>query len=543
MIETTKAGLAADGNLESVDVFVSWEDGRDRQRVQQEVSYFEKLWANQYGAARVRPIPDVARSELVRVADPAELESLIDRLCQRLDASDTASTVHQPMRRVLRTHQAEALDRWRAMGRRGILQHATGSGKTLTALHAIREALHAGETPIVVVPSELLLKQWREEIRLETDDLGASLVVCGGGNSRWREDGLVSAATRLGGNPCIVLSTMQTASGEDFLASVRQGRHILIVADEVHRCGSPEHRRILSLGTGPRLGLSATPERYGDPLGTQALLAYFGGVVEPPFTLQDAIRAGLLTPYFYHVHQVALDPDEQRSWDALSRRIVALMRGAKARAGGTPVDESRLRSLSIQRASLLKHARRKVGVAARVITEHYHEGEMWIVYCDSQEQVGDVLAVMRSTGVNALEYHTGMSGDRSETLRYFRDHGGVLVSIRCLDEGVDIPAITHALILASSKNPREYIQRRGRVLRRAPGKAVAHVHDALVMPAEVDEYPRLSIVASELARALHFAEGAANPSAATDLRRIAVQQGLDTDDVGQGGFEEDNDAE
>ena len=121
-----------------------------------------------------------------------------------------------------------------------------------------------------------------------------------------------------------------------------------------------------------------------------------------------------------------------------------------------------------------------------------------------------------------------MEGDKEQTVRLFEANGGIVVSIRCLDEGVDIPSVTHALILASSKNPREYVQRRGRVLRRFQGKSVANIHDVLVLPSiseeeSAEEDRRVNIVAGEIARSLEFGRSAMNPAAITDLERIALK--------------------
>ena len=125
----------------------------------------------------------------------------------------------------------------------------------------------------------------------------------------------------------------------------------------------------------------------------------------------------------------------------------------------------------------------------------------------------------------------------------FEANGGIVVSIRCLDEGVDIPSVTHALILASSKNPREYIQRRGRVLRLAEGKSVAHIHDVLVVPAAVEgnegEDPRLNIIGGEMTRALEFGKSALNPAAVTDLERIALRFAKDYKALMGTGYEDE----
>lgn len=139
------------------------------------------------------------------------------------------------------------------------------------------------------------------------------------------------------------------------------------------------------------------------------------------------------------------------------------------------------------------------------------------------------------------EYHSSMQGDPELTLRVFRERGGVVVSIRCLDEGVDIPSVSHALILASSRNPREFIQRRGRVLRRAPGKSLAHVHDVVVLPEhEGESAVDGSILKAELARAVEFGSHAMNPAAVADLRRIAAASGLELERFRSSGFETDD---
>jgi superfamily II DNA or RNA helicase len=151
-----------------------------------------------------------------------------------------------------------------------------------------------------------------------------------------------------------------------------------------------------------------------------------------------------------------------------------------------------------------------------------------------------VLNALREQGFSPMEYHTGMEGDRDATLSLFKVSGGVLVSIKCLDEGIDIPTVDHALILASSQNPRQFIQRRGRVLRKLPGKHLAVIHDAIVVPVNVDEEPeQVSLLKSEFLRAIKFADSAINRSASASLRQMAIDMGFDLESENRIGVEDE----
>jgi superfamily II DNA or RNA helicase len=551
MNETFPA-LSADGNIESVDVFASWRNRADAERIEGEVAYFHRLWSGVQPGVTVRPFPKVAIDELREMAKPDNWRNDVDEICRELDHAAAWSPDAGRFARPPRPHQVAALDAWTGQRRRGIFEHATGSGKTFTAMCAIRDSFAKGEVPVVLVPSELLVGQWRAGLQEAFGPDGLQLLVCGAGRSGWSGGGRLRMWTEpeAGGGappvPRVVLSTMQTAASPTFRAQLRAGPHIFLVADEVHRLGSPHHRSLLDTASGPRLGLSATPRRAGDPEGTAAILDYFEGVVPPPFTLQDAIAAGALTPYAYYPHRVALSADEQHAWDRLAEEIgrrIAREGGAADPATYVPSDGVKL--LLIQRARIAKKAAAKTNVAVDVLRGHFQHGQRWIVYCEDQVQlrhVREALAALRLPSV--FEFHSAMEGDRDASLALFDVHGGIAVAIRCLDEGVDIPSVSHALILASSRNPREFIQRRGRVLRRSEGKVLAHVHDAIVVPADPsNDVAGMSIVRGELARAIEFGSHAVNPGGIIELQRIAVEFGLVWETLTGEGYEEDDDDE
>ena len=314
------------------------------------------------------------------------------------------------------------------------------------------------------------------------------------------------------------------------------------VIDEVHRAGAIEASKILELESGPRLGLSATPERAGDPEGTARILDYFGGIVPPPFTLNDAIAAGALTQYSYHVYRIDLTADEQERWSDLTKKISVQYARMKSKKGNTEDLQRKLKVDLIRRARIVKAASNKVEAAVKIVNENYTVGSRWIVYCDDQTQLGQIRdAIGGSIVEKVYEYHSAMTGSRENTLAVFERYGGIVVSIRCLDEGVDIPAVDTALILASSRNPREYVQRRGRVLRKHKGKHLSTIHDVLVTPViDPDEPPETSIVEGEIARAIEFGKSAINPSCIASLERLAIEFGLEFDKLITAGIEIDD---
>lgn len=546
MNETFK-GLAEDGNSESIDVFPSWTDERDVIRVQNAIRYFNKLWDRTMENTVVYDFPEAVRNSLVEKSNGYDWRQLTKEIEVGITRSQRWRADKKNVSKNPRKHQLIALENWEKNGRRGIFEHATGSGKTYTAICAIRDALDRHKTILVLVPSKELLRQWRKEIGENIQDIEMQYLLCGDGNNAWKKDNLL----RLWTSPSdsmnkITIAIMDTACSGQFVNSVLPGEHLLIVADEVHRIGSSARRNILNIDAHERMGLSATPIRYGDVEGTNAIFDYFGGIVEPVFSLEDAIQTNVLTKYYYHPMQISLTEQEQDEWNELTKiinKIIASNGGSNRNISAIIEENSRLQMKMIERSRIIKQASGKVPLALSVIRDNYKYGEHWIVYCDNQAQLREVLNLLLDNDYDAYEYHSDMSGDREQTLKYFDRNGGILVSIRCLDEGVDIPATTHALILASSKNPREFIQRRGRILRKYEGKYFAHLYDAIVVPPKSydDNDKSASIIETELMRAIQFGSWAENPSCVSDLKIIAMRYGIDYESVKDGGYEYDED--
>lgn len=515
----------ANGNHESFEVFESWT--AEKPRVDAHIAYFESLWEGREPSVTTIDIPDAVRHRLIE-AGTKEPHAMLNRIAGQPDRR----------RREPFPFQVEAIDCWEGRGRRGILQHATGTGKTVTALLAVRRWLNLGKPALILVPSRLLLRQWDKEIREELADLDPAVLLAGGDNQQWRQHSLLRIFTQPSGDRRITVSTIQTACTQDFRSRVIGGDHLLVVADEVHRLGAPEVGRALEIDADARLGMSATPDRYADPGGTAQIRAFFGATLEPVIDLKEAIRLGRLCPYRYFPHLVSLDDDEIAEWKAVTTQIVVAHAVCERRPNDREAYERYLQLL-IRRSHIAKQAAEKPGITCVIVEEAFAEGQHWLVYCDDRSQRREVRDRLRQDGIPTLEYHSAMEGDAESTIDRFARDGGVLVAIKCLDEGVDIPSVSHAVILASSRNPREFIQRRGRVLRKSRGKRSATIHDLLVEPPGDGGHFFDSLTEGEIVRAVTFAKDAENRSAYTALMKLCAQWNVDIAALADLGVESD----
>lgn len=493
----TAAAWSGFANHEQIEVFADWRSETDERRCERHEVSFEETWRGLRRGLRVTSAD--AAADLIRSVVPAEPLAEIVRSLR--DAVERVEL--QPNAIQLRPYQREVLDSWTQANHRGVVTFATGGGKTRTALEAIRRWTNDGRPALVLVPSELLHRQWAEEISALLPN--AALLLAGAGHSREGWSRRLRTYTKpdaaLGAR--IVLSTYQTAATDRFLDLLNGGDHLLVVGDEVHTVGAPDTRRVLTeVQSGGRLGLSATPQRFGDPEGTAAVFDYFGAVLNPEFSLRNALDAGVLVPYDYEFTTCPLTHDEQDQWDNLTRQIGQEI----ARNRGTLTE--RARRLALQRARVSKRAAGKAQIARDVLELTYKEGDRWLVYCNDVDHLHDVRAAIEDLGFDVLEYHSQDTVTHESTLDFFTSRGGVLLAIKCLDEGIDIPLINRALILASSTNPREYVQRRGRVLRRSPGKYSAQLHDVIVTGVDGK-----ALTPSEVVRAMEFAQDARNVGA------------------------------
>lgn len=488
-INETSAGWTV--NVEEFKVFTSWDNDKDSARCADDRSRFERFWNRpQESGVELFPLPDAVYKRLLKSA-PRQ-ESLIrlynERYAKRLEV--------QPSRfERLRTYQREAVEAWEGHGRRGFLVMATGTGKTKTAAAAIERALESEERLVVVItaPQQHIALQWANE-------LADMKPLTSWGTPKWRQTiGQAVAELTIGYRKTLVVVLVQQSAAKVETLDIwkvadKAGVKVLFVGDEAHGLGAQQMRNALVDSFDWRLGLSATPDRYFDDEGKSLLTNYFENVsyefpIEKALTWIDPVTGNTpLCQYRYYPYFFHLTEDELEEYEKLTKQ--AIREGGKPGQFGDGND--RLAMILIKRANIVKKSAGKIPLFRKAVIEHGPVKQA-IVYCqdsDQLEMAAEVLSGLnyksrRFTGDEGTKAEPGLGGlSEREWILQDLASGAVdaLVSMRCLDEGVDVPSAENGFFLASSGNPKEFIQRRGRILRPAPGKKSASIIDFICVP-------------------------------------------------------------
>ena len=520
-------------NIEQLDLNCSWNGTSEAARCRWHKEFFEYYWASSGTKdTKTVSISYALLKGLLKPTDSAEKPSFEDY--QRALAEEFANQANEPSDEEflwdsqsfeipntliwetgLYVHQGTAVKAWEGNGDTGTLEMATGAGKTITSLIAAQR-LYTRKKKLfllVAVPTKVLLEQWDKDFR----EFGLKPYLALGKSQAQHLESLEILFESIDQG----LSTIESAIvTHDFMKNPdlralleNHGASVMFVADEVHNLGTQSF-----IDNAPevaaRLGLSATLERQYDPEGSQALIEYFGKVVFS-FTLDDAIGV-CLVPYDYELEEVTLTEDEMEEYIAKTKEIGKIL----ASTGGNPTGSSkqRLNILYKLRRRVLEAAEYKIGVLEKVLlTIPEEELSHTLIYCTASnprqlEQVNELLNRLniRFYQVTQLE-----SGGRlvSGLLKEFRAGGlKVLTAKKVLDEGFNVPEIKRAFLLASSSVEREWTQRRGRVLRMAPGKKSATIYDFVVRPLEgyLEPEGESKFIKPELKRVEEFRRLAAN---------------------------------
>lgn len=527
-------------NYESIDVFCSWRD-EDYDRVNIKENAFDNLWDNLDEAMEVIPFPNVA-VERLNSYKIEETESLCVEIQNEDDVQDVFFKI--PTNVDLYEYQREAIETWKNNNFCGIFDMATGAGKTFTALGALSSLsknLNNNIAVIIVAPYQHLVEQWVEDI---IQFNVKPIVAYSYPGQKWRKqfsDAVTAYNVGAINNFCVI-ATNATFALNDFQSILQKfKKNFAFVVDEAHNFGAVKLSSLLPKKARYRLALSATIERFHDEEGTSKLRKYFGKTCIS-FSLKEAIQRGFLTSYYYHPVVVYLNADEYEQYQEITKTI--------ARNGGASQENIEknpyIEMLLIKRARIISGCREKVSKLIEVMKPYKNDNYI-LVYCGATKYDNDSPDLKDDDEVRQIEevnrrlyYDLGMKvhkftseeskEERDEIKRMFASGTElqVITAIKCLDEGVNIPAIKKAFILASSTNPKEYIQRRGRVLRRAKGKEYAEIFDFITLPRPLEDVPfctgeeiscDLSLVRKEFDRMIDFAETARNPFEIDKLKK------------------------
>ena len=528
-------------NYEIVDVFTSWEDN-DRVIIKEKA--FDKLWNNEDSSALICEFPKVAKEKLLSYKkenvdwdiDEKEFANKIKDSIQSEKIKKLKSVTNSPEIPAgvsLHDYQKNAISNWKNNNYCGIFDMATGTGKTFTGLGAITQLykdLKGKLAVIIVCPYQHLVDQWVEDI------LNFNINPIIGHSSSEQRDfkqrfkmAIMDYNLGVRNFFCFVCTngTFVTDYIQSQINNIRGD--VLLVVDEAHNFGATNLKQTLVPKFNYRLALSATLERHRDEEGTQALLNYFGNkCIE--FSLDEAIEKKFLTPYEYHPIVVYLTEEELMEYHQLSKElskcIVKKNEKTKLTEKGKVIAQKRSR--------VVAGAYNKTFELARTIKPYQKDNHI-LVYCgattiDEQDKNGDDMRQIdaitellgKEMNMNVAQFTSREDSITRDTLKkkfFDGDYLQVLVAIKCLDEGVNIPAIKTAFILASTTNPKEYIQRRGRVLRKYPGKEFAIIYDFITLPRPLEEAMNLtyeeircekSMVKNEINRMIEFKRLALN---------------------------------
>lgn len=538
-------------NYEAIDVFCSWDDDKDR--VSAKDNAFTAIWNDNEPNIKIIDFPNL-KNEIIDKYKRGKIEYNVDKAEFGEDIYIFENTKKyrlgavMPSSIYLHDYQMEALDEWEKNGFRGIFDMATGTGKTFTGLGGIArlsEKLNDKLAVVIVCPYQHLVEQWVEDI--EKFSINPIIGYSSSPQKDWKKK--LSNAVRdqklkvRGKEFFTFVCTNATFTSEVVQAQISKIKgDLLIVVDEAHNFGAERLSNLLDNRFNYRLALSATLDRHNDEEGTMKLHNYFGEkCIE--YTLERAIKEHKLTPYKYYPIVTILTDYEMDIYANLSYEMSRNLITSK---NGKPKLSKYGEILALKRARVVAAASEKIEILKEMIVP-YKDDSFILVYCGAANVI-DENSDYSSTDENDLrqiDVVTHLLGnelnmkvsqftskedveERAILKKEFEKGESLqaLIAIKCLDEGVNIPKIKTAFILASTTNPKEYIQRRGRVLRLAKGKDFAEIFDFVTLPRPLNTVSSLteeqmkrdfSLIKNELTRIKEFGRISMNPMQANDL--------------------------
>lgn len=477
----------------SITVDASWIPGQ-KQHVLDDIEKFEKKWNDKNSL----DIPIAIKNELINIFHADSMPDL-----KKYDAPKWAIL---PNGQILWDNQIKAINSWNKNNFKGIFPVATGGGKTLASLVA-GNRLPFDVVILVIVPFKELARQWI--LNIKNFDPNADTIACYSENPEWKinlpkklnrymsKNDLNDIKKRLyviGVSKSI--SAKKNSDTDDSLF-IEYFRHLnpeklLIIGDEVHHYGAETSQKIFELKAKYTLGLSATHIRPWDDEGTKALTDFFGrSLNEAKYTVSEGIEEGRLSQYYYYPFFTTLTNKEFENYENLTESINKIFHISKDNKTTNQIQN--LTTLTTRRADILKNAENKIKIYCEIIKTK--PKLPYIIFADDNEQI-EKLIIAHKQSINEINQNSTIilsdnyfifSGDTGESdrkiiLEQSVTHDRPIFSMKCLDEGIDVPDFSGAILVASSRSKREYIQRRGRILRKSSTTKIKELYDIIIFP-------------------------------------------------------------
>jgi superfamily II DNA or RNA helicase len=548
-------------NLEELEAFLSWENGRSNKLIRKQLKLIDNYFNEKDDDVDYLPTKDievvlkdrfgnkdisellVQEEQLLRkkqnlMSSNSKIKKTISNIFDKIEIE--RKTPKFPYSEGPRDYQIEAYNNWVNNDRRGLFAMATGTGKTLTSLNCILEDFKLSNfyKYIVLVPTTALAKQWIEEANKKFNY--QNTILCCSDNNNWK-----SEVTNLGKNILFgrdvnyaIITTYATFKGVRFQTMLKEYftddyDKMTLIADEAHNFGSQGFLKVIPHFINKRIGLSATPERQFDDNGNKLLNNFFSCSDEEytfEYNMKTAIDNGILCKYYYYPIIVNLEIDEQENYLKISKELLKYIDFETGRYR----ESEYVNNLLIKRKNIIHKAKNKLNALISIINkigkENFKKAFIYVpegVEFDSSENeftpqefenetskiIDNYLIEIYNHFQTKMAKFTGETNNRDQILNQFKEGQlDALLAMKCLDEGVDVPQTKYAIFCSSTGNPRQYIQRRGRVLRTHKEKEFAIIYDLIVKPSlshtnTDDTLTKMekNIFLSELRRLVNFA--------------------------------------
>jgi superfamily II DNA or RNA helicase len=548
-------------NLEELDAFLSWEDSRSSKMLNRQNSDFESIFSGNADYVEYLEVEDITIAIKKEFGDKTLNEliihekELLEKKIKVLENKKFRKSFEKILTHIeeiireprfpypdgAREYQSEAYNSWIQNGYKGIFAMATGTGKTITSLNCVLEEYRKNKEKIfhvlILVPTITLVEQWEKEaLSFNFQEIYkiSSRVI-------WQNQvkTLISTSKRIPVS-FILISTYASFVRDKFQSIIKDlPDDTIFIADEGHNLAAPIVRsKIVDFKLKRRIGLSATPKRIYDLEGTKEMEAFFEDS-EPytySFSMEKAIEDGILCQYYYYPFIIKLTDEEMGEYVEISNQLAKLYRFGKQNSENEQIIER----LLLKRKRIIHKAENKLDTTIEILRQRFQqtgdlkytfvyvpEGETFEINEEGDEPVVENIKLInqftREIGkidekILVNQFISGMR-DRDEILHQFQmGYIDVIASMKCLDEGVDIPRAEVAVFCSSTGNPRQFIQRRGRILRKHPDKNHSIIYDLVVIPdyekvRENDDTFELekNLIKKELERVMYFASLSKNP--------------------------------